>query len=496
MKKYFKKISMLLVLSMLIASLAACGKKPAESNATPTPEVTKAPEATQTPEATPTEEPEPTYDFGGRVVRIGAYFDMTPNPESNEFNEAYYNRIKYVEENFNCKIEFVNIGGNYVDQYVTSVLAGNPVVDAGYILSYRLLPALIEGGIAYPVSDLGVIDFSEKKWDKGSTESGTYKGKTYTMGMAGAGAGYGIFYNKTLFERNGLPDLYELYDKGEWTWEAFKDIAIAGNQDTDGDGTIDIYGFNQRENLVWSFMSSNGADAVKKTDTGVELDLDSKEAREALEGYADFMQNVEHMKGWQGDWQSQIWSFRDGTSMMCYEAWWISFGYLRDMENDWGFVPFPMGPSGNQFVTYSKEAAPWMMLNGIEKPEEVAQIINLIFDVYETEEEWDEVFEAILESQANDSKSVEIVMDLMRSPGTVSPLMGFKDLNNLINQMLDEIGNGTITPQTALETYQSALDAAIEDISNYDYDAEMQDVIDRVKEEEAAKEAEEEEKGE
>ena len=90
-------------------------------------------------------------------------------------------------------------------------------------------------------------------------------------------------------------------------------------------------------------MSSNGADAVKKTDTGVELALSSKEAQEALEAYADFMQNVPHLKGWLGDWQSQIWSFRDGQSMMCYEAWWISYGYLNPDENGEGGMQGEIG---------------------------------------------------------------------------------------------------------------------------------------------------------
>ena len=41
--------------------------------------------------------------------------------------------------------------------------------------------------------------------------------------------------------------------------------------------------------------------------------------------------------------------------------------------------------------------------------------------------------------------------------------------------MIDEVAKGSMTPQTALETYQSSIDAAIADISNHDYNAEMQE---------------------
>ena len=38
---------------------------------------------------TPTTEPEPTYDFGGRVLKIGSYYDMTPDPEKSALSEAF-----------------------------------------------------------------------------------------------------------------------------------------------------------------------------------------------------------------------------------------------------------------------------------------------------------------------------------------------------------------------------------------------------------------------
>ena len=477
-----KKLLALLLATAMTAAAAGCGSEPSGTGSVPesaqgstggSKQESSAPEGGTTEDSAPEKSKEPEYDFGGRTVRIGSYYDMTPNPEKSIFEKAFAERIAYVEENYNCNIEFVVVGDDYVGSYVTSVLSGDPCCDVGYILSYKLLPALIEGGIAQPISDLGVVDFSAPWYDAPATEAGTYKGKQYAMGMRGAGVQYGIFWNKTLFNRYGLPDLYELYEKGEWTWEKFKEIALAGNQDLDGDGEYDVHGFNQRENLIWSFMSSNGANAVKKTDAGIELALETPEAMEALEFYTDFMQNVPHLKGWLGDWQSQIWDFRDGNSCMCYEAWWISSSYLGDMKDEWGFVPFPMGPSGKEYVSYGKEASPYMMLNGIEKPEEVAQIMDLIFQIFEDEEEWNDAIMAAFEANATDSTAVDICVDLSQK-NQISPMMGFKDLNDMINKMLDSLGNGEQTPQTALEANRSALEAAIQDIQNHDYDADMQ----------------------
>ena len=190
------------------------------------------------------------------------------------------------------------------------------------------------------------------------------------------------------------------------------------------------------------------------------------------------MQNVPHLGGWLGDWQAQIYSFRDGQSMMCYEAWWIT-SYLNNeetgMKDEWGFVPFPLGPSGKEYVSYGKESSPWMMLNGIDKPEEVATIIDLIFQVFEDEEDYEDAIAANFEASASDAKAVEICLDLMPKVA-ISPLMGFEELNTLLNnEVFSSIGNGSNTPDSALEAHKSALDAMMEDIKNHDYSQDLQD---------------------
>ena len=69
-------------------------------------------------------------------------------------------------------------------------------------------------------------------------------------------------------------------------------------------------------------------------------------------------------------------------------------------------------------------------------------------------------------------------MDLSQK-NKISPLMGFGDLNEMVNKMMDSLGNGEQTPQTALEANRSALEAAIADIQNHDYGADMQEQMEK-----------------
>ncbi len=491
-----KMLAMLLSIVMILA-IAGCKKEPAPDagqttqapsqgdKTTDAPKATDAPKTTDAPavteEPTPEPEPEPEYDFGGRVFRIGSYYDMTPNPDEGALEAALADRIAEVEEKYNCKIEFLDLGGDYVAEYVTSVLAGDPVCDIGYVVTQKLLPSLIEGGIAYPLDTLPALDLSEYKWRGDVVEAGKYKGHNYAMLLKDPEIRYGIFWNKTLFDQYGLPDLYDLVDKGEWTWDKFQEIAGLCNQDLDGDGEIDIYGFNARENLAWCYLYSDGAYVASKTDAGIDIDLSDPKVVEALTGLQNFTQNVKFRDAidWSKEgWDSFIKDFRDGKYMMCLEEFWISYAYLNKAEDgmtdDWGWVPFPKGPSAKDWSCYGKENGARIILNGVENPEDVALVYDLITDLAETNEEWDDLMEDKLENWCDDAKTAELVAYIYNNKlSVINGVQGFGDLNGAINNMIGEVANGSMTPQTAIETYQSSITEAINDLANHDYNAEM-----------------------
>lgn len=461
--------SAVLLAAATVVSMTACGSgsettTSGEESSSAAVEESTASEA----EASAAEE-EPEYDFGGRVFRIGSYYDMTPDPESNAVNAALSERIAYVEENYNCTIEFVDLGEDYVDDYTTSVLAGDPVCDIGYAITTTVLPTLIDGGIAYPISDIGVIDFDDYKWRSDVVEAGYYKGKNYTMLLKDPEIRYGIFWNKTLFEEYGLPDLYELVENDEWTWDKFKEIAQNANVDKDNDGTIDIYGFNARENLAWCYLYSNEAYIADKTDEGMTVDLTDSHIIEALTALQDFTTTVDYRSiNWDvDDWDSLILSFQNGTSMMCLEEFWISYMYLDEMSDDWGWVPFPKGDSAEDYSCYGKENGCRIILNGVENPEEVALVYDLITDLADTEEEWDNLLEDQLENWCDDEETAEYVSYIYNSGlSRINSINGFSTLNNAVTSMMDAVANGEMTPQTALDTYQSEIETAVYDLNN------------------------------
>ena len=145
------------------------------------------------------------------------------------------------------------------------------------------------------------------------------------------------------------------------------------------------------------------------------------------------------------------------------------------MTDDWGWVPFPKGPSATDWSCYGKEFGGRFMLNGIENPEEVALIYDLITDIADTEDEWSELLEAQLENWAVDAETVENVSYINSAGvGIINPVKGFGGIEGALNSMFNEIKNGSSTPQVAIEKNLELIDQAIKDAVNYDYDAEMQ----------------------
>ena len=104
-----------------------------------------------------------------------------------------------------------------------------------------------------------------------------------------------------------------------------------------------------------------------------------------------------------------------------------------------------------------------------------------------TQDEWDDLLEDQLESWADDAQTVENVSYIYNNHiAVINSVNGFSELNTAINDMVSEIAKGESTPQTALDKYQSLIDAAIKDLENHDYDADMQEIVKAAEEAEAA----------
>jgi ABC-type glycerol-3-phosphate transport system substrate-binding protein len=232
-------------------------------------------------------------DLGGATVTlIGLNLDTRSTWEWGAFWETFDQRKLEAEQLFNCKITFIH-GGNYGDHVRNRIMAGESTHDiiinrAARDFGYY---GLLQDGLLLATSDILPPEYFDTlgNSDKGSILKLEYKGKLYGFGTIFGDINNSMqiwAYNKTMLEREGQPDPYQLWLEGNWTWEQFEKIAKAVTRDTDGDGVVDQWGSYDLagdsagllRNLAW-----NGVEISRVDETGKRVfALDSPVAIETI----------------------------------------------------------------------------------------------------------------------------------------------------------------------------------------------------------------------
>ncbi len=401
-----KKILALLLAITLVVTLAACGdKKATKTNADPTKgaeQTSDKPEATDLPDATPTEAPDPyaAFDMGGRTIKVGIWWDYYYTSEHTDINEdpkldnaetaqMKLDNVRRIEEKYNCKIQYVNLTWNGVINSInTSIPAGTPECDV-YLCNLQFgIPAALNGlctdlsQVALENNDLFgnqsvVVPLKTDAFD------GTYFFKLKELPISGTF----LEYNATMIKDLGLEDPQELYNKGEWTWEKFAELAKAGNQDTDGDGDIDIYGYGGpwTEMITGLVINNGGVIAGGPTQS-----LDSKPVIEVLE-FMDRIYNVDKSaRPWNTEsWDDNLLAWSSGKVMFWNGQAWLNRQEIEtaikngtELPFEFHVVPYPAGPSGDGKVYSPAGGEHYMIPVGVEEPGQVLQVMEEYFNWY------------------------------------------------------------------------------------------------------------------
>jgi len=312
-------------------------------------------------EEEPAEE-EPTYDLGGRVIKIVNHWDMTPQ-EGTETGDMAVARWKEVEEKYNVKIEWSVVPWEEkINQLTASILAGEPMGDIIGIDSNQTA-SLVQQDYLFALDDL--MDVSTTKMSQPMKDLGIFDGKLFLFRSEVNESG-GMFYNKTMFEQAGLPDPYELQEKGEWTWDAMLDAA---KKLTTGSN----YGMSGDPNLLAEYFIATNDAKILDTETG-EVVMDSPNAMEGLEFMASLINEHKVVKPNEGSsWEDPRQYFTDGLVGMSQGWVWEAEGRL-EAPFDWGYVFWPKGPKASDYSTIVSNTGGMVIPKGVEEPEVVYKI--------------------------------------------------------------------------------------------------------------------------
>ena len=368
-----------LTASLVVSSLAACNKGGGKGDSGDSSEGS-------TVDLSTVEVSENAFDEE-RTIKIGVYsdhyydsthtsIDDNPNITDRDSAQKEFDNVKVVEKRYNCKIQYMNLTwSGIIDSINTSIMSGTPDCDIYDVALQYGLPAILNGQAQ------ALEDFLPADDDVLTTQESMKSlnlmdmDKTYLFTTAGGvdTSAWGLCFNKDIVEKTaGLENPQDVYDRGEWTWDKFREYMQACTFDQDGDGVIDVYGYGTywTQTLVHLMMSNGTGIAMSEKET-----VTAPATIEVLD-FIDKMYNTwKCAKPWNADdYMGNGDSWQDGSvAFWAAQHWVLNEGGISDKEWELGVVPWPVGPSGNAETNASTNVGgDWMMIPvGIKEPEKV-----------------------------------------------------------------------------------------------------------------------------
>lgn len=435
--KKFKLSTVFLLVFVLLIGLVGCSSGE---------EASTEPEEETTEETTTTEEE--AVDLGGRAFKFANHWDMTPEGGT-EYGDLTVEYFEKVQEKYNVSVEYVVVPfEEKVNQLTTSILAGEPFADLVWLDSTQAAQ-LIQQDYLIPLDD--ILDLNTIKMSDAQKQMYTIDGKVYMFGHQLNQSG-GMYYNKTMFEQAGLPDPYELQQKGEWTWEAMLEAAKKLT-------TGDTYGLSADPNLLMEYLIATNDAYVLNPET-YEVELDSENAMEALEFMYALYNEHKVIKPNEGNnWEDPRNYFTEGLVGMTQGWVWEAEG-RADTPFEWGYVFWPKGPKADDYVTPTSSVEGFTIPVGVEDPE-------IVYRIWEEMQVWEmaessviEWFETVLPSE----ETIDTATQMLTKVKT--DFWKAYNLEDAFYEMNDNIARGVETPAQAVAKVLEQAQARVDDFLN------------------------------
>ncbi len=417
---------------------------------------------------------EPVYDLGGRTLKIVTEQDYSDRTKDNAFNKS----IAETEKKFNCKIVFVQ-NADYVGIVKTlksDSQANKATYDAAIFRGYDVAPYLANTGYILKLDEY--YDFkNDPTWQiEQIKDLGWFNGHLYGMAYSPNEQGYGIWYNRDMLSKAGIPDLWTYVNNDNWTWDTFRQVCktyMLKQGDTNNDGKRDNYAFTSTDPWL-DFVTTNNASMLKFDKNGKpSLGLDSENAIEAIQFIAD-LHNVDHSIPNGAELAALGTTSPFGamfTGKVAMYSCHARYGRaLQDMQiKNIGWVYYPKGPKADDYVVPSGNQPDMVVVpTHVEAPKEVIAALQDAFAYWDENKQEkmpfsiksEELFDAI--KSTLDNNSVKLFQQQAKYPDYT--MANSYNLTLLQSTVWPEILDNKGTVKSIIAKYKNQLNSQINEI--------------------------------
>ena len=483
MKRNWKALVVVLLMALALALVVGCRNEdddqPADDPgqdqpaATPTPAPADDDDDDDDDDDYVAEDP-PSRDLGGRHIVLGNWWGdhdpFTYEPGTLFAEEQQMHRLALFER-YNFTMETRNIAGwgEYQELSTLSILAGDPIADIITFNAYWW-PAMLAQGLFAPLPEH--YDFHDRSvinWNRPMMEAGQAVDGTYFLFSNYTQIGSGVFWNFRLLEEAGIdPNLpFDLQQRGEWTWDAFLDLLRATTRDIDNTGVMDTWGIATfSSDILPQALASNGAQYVGRGADGLLYNAtNTPQFLEALT-FVNSLMHVENVMMPQpegSEWNWFDYAFLNAEVAFRTSGHWMAPAINNNLADDFGFVVFPVGPSGDthRFIGNGNVNA----IPSTFAPDEVCDILFawILWESPVPGFDDPDIWKAAAYLNHTSPRSVDESLVIARDPARMSPLWhqlvpGFDEGPNFSWRMWHEDSD----PATIIEEAQMRINYAID----------------------------------
>ncbi|MCL1793319.1 MAG: hypothetical protein FWG34_05585 [Oscillospiraceae bacterium] len=313
--------------------------------------------------------PEKNYDKAKfKMMTFNDYdlthFDLVIEEQIGEIvNDSIYLANRLVQDRFNIEFEqtYADSCWNMQNNLKKIVVSGTESCDAVLLLDRYAMNLAMEGKYFYTMKELPYVNLEKHYWDQQLQKDLTVGNVLYFTYGANMLSSYDLIcflvFNKQLVIDLGLENIYELVRNGKWTIDKMYEMAAQATLDLDGDGKMtkdDRYGVLCSPNYYYpGFWAAERIPLIgKDADDMPFFNVPGNEKLftlfDKLYDYAN--SGSEYIPDW--SMISCLPLFTRGQGLIS-NATMYAVQSLRDMEIDYGIIPYPSLYEKNPGEPYS-----------------------------------------------------------------------------------------------------------------------------------------------
>ena len=403
-----------------------------------------------------------TGDLENKTIKFFSTWDINPDGTGKDvpidlqlFQERYGGSIEWISTTWDTRYSDMStyvLGGEGIDFFPTNDMDNFP---KGAV-----------NGMYVPYDNY--VDFSSELWAPVQTinDQFMWMGGHYLIVLS-ADAGVVCMYNKQTIEENGFDDPAELLEKGEWTWDTFKDMMMEFTNPEEGYYGIDGY---------WTeaaLLLTTGVPAVELKNGKMVSNLSSPDLERVLNFQYELNTNHINLPKVEFDWAEQPARVGEGKTLFYpigfYKLYMTKDQWSADLGEDVGFVPMPKDPEADNYYLPAGLNS-YALLKGGKNPEGVIKYLECKL-VTQTNEKAKELGTTMLKNDYGWTDDMVAMKDKIVEMTNEHPMVDFynggsDDMKAILDSgesgIRCSLANGREWSEVRLEI-EETIDALIED---------------------------------